>query len=934
MNKNLFLRIVSPVIFFSLITLNLYGQGTGRISGKVTDSKTGETLIGLTVKIDGTTQGSSTDVEGRYILGNLAPGNYNLIFSYIGFQTKNITEVAVSAGKTTALDVVMEEAASQELMEVVITATARQESVSNLYTQQKNAISISSGIVADQIRRSPDRNTSEVLKRVSGASIQDNKFIVIRGLSDRYNVALINNSILPSSEPDRRAFSFDIVPSNLIDRIVINKTASPDLPGDFAGGVTQIITKDIPDQNFLSFNVTGGYNTQATFKDFISNGRNELDFLGFDNGNRKLPEGFPSSRQRYNAAPLNDQIGFSRLLPNSYPESKTTALPVQSYQVNYGKVKNFKNDGVFGTILSLTYRNAQNFYDATRETFDGVNTSYRFEDDNYRYSTNLGALANFTYKINRSKISLKNLFNQSFEDSYVSRTGFNQNQASNIRLNSSELTQKSLVSSQLEGEHQIGQRNLKAEWNLNYSLIKRQQPDLRSIIYNQPLNTNNPFTLVDDFTRRFYSDLTDNNYGGSASLTIPFQFLKNKSNLKVGALKQYRTRDFDARIFLYDVANFSQFDQTKNILPKEVIFDTENISNDGFVLDEITNNTDSYTGETDLNAGFIMLDNKLSDKLRLSWGGRIESYRQSITALNPSGNRVTFDEIFNDILPSFNLTYNLNEKSNLRLSGSRTVSRPELRELAPFTFINQEENSQITGNPNLLRSQNTNADIRFETYPKSGEAFTVSLFYKYFQNPIEQIIGSTTTPDNIKFEYRNAKEAYSYGFEVDFRKRLDFVAPGTAWLENLIAFANFTYIKSEADLNLPGFDKRELQGQSPYLINAGLQYNSLNNGLTFSALYNKIGERISKVGNNNIGFPSIYERGRDVVDFQVAKRIFKNRAELKLNISDILNQSQVLYQNYNSSGNTYSPADDVEFYQYKVGTNFSLGLTYDFNFKN
>jgi outer membrane receptor protein involved in Fe transport len=915
---------------FVLISASAFAQGTGKISGTVTDKKTGETLIGVSVKIAGTTKGVGTDVEGRYTIGGLATGKYVIEVSYITYAKKNITEIEVKDGSTTVVNVVLEEANSQILNQVVITASVKQESVNTLYAGQKNSARISSGITADLIRKSPDKNTSEVLKRVSGASIQDGKFLVIRGLSDRYNVALINNSLLPSTEPDRRAFSFDIIPSNMIDKIVINKTASPDLPGDFAGGVTQVMTKDIPDNNFINFSISTGYNTQSTFNDFTSNKRNSTDFLGFDDGTRALPGRFPARRATYNSASTDLRIAYSKLMPNLYAEKTVTALPLQNYQFTWGNVSKFKNEGTFGSIISLNYRKEQNIREAEREAYDGINFINKYQDLNYRYNVALGGLANFSYKIRRNKISLKNLFNQSFEDSYIDRAGFiNQNTA--IKYNSSELNQKSLLTSQLEGEHQIGERNLKLDWNLNYALIKREQPDLRTIMYGSIQNSNAPYSLIDNNTKRFFSNLNENNYGGSAALSMPFTLFNKKSNFKIGGLKQIKDRAFDARIFLYTEASSSQFDNAKLVLPKESIFSEANIARNGFVLDEITNNQDSYTGKTDLNAGFLMLDNSISEKVRLVWGARVEGYNQTIDALNSTGTSVSYDQDFFDVLPSANLTYSLSPKANLRLSGSRTVTRPELRELAPFVFVNQEENVQISGNPNLVRSQNTNADIRYEFYPSPGEALTLSVFYKNFQKPIEQVTDGTSTADNLKFSYQNADQAYTYGFELDVRKKLNFISEAS-WLDNFIAYANFTYLKSEVKSKIPGFKTRQLQGLSPYLINAGIQYNSAATGLSFNALYNRIGDRIGKVGNESV--PNIYEKGRDMIDFQVSKKVLKNRGELKLNVSDILNQSNISYLNFGPANKTYNRAEDVVYYSYKSGTNFTLGFAYNIDLKN
>jgi outer membrane receptor protein involved in Fe transport len=913
-------------VLFVIIGSAVFAQ-TGRISGKVSDGKTGETLIGVTVKIAGTTKGSATDVEGRYVIGTVAPGKYVLEASYVGFSTKKITDIEVKSGATTTVDLILDESTDQKLNEVVITASIRQETVNALYSSQKNSISISSGIVSDQIKRSPDRNTSEVLKRVSGASIQDGKFLIIRGLSDRYNAALINNAILPSSEPDRRAFSFDIIPSNLIDKIVINKTASPDLPGDFAGGVTQILTKDIPSQDFLNVSISTGYNSQSTFKDFYSGKRYGSEYLGFTSSERKLPASFPSSRAVYAIGSVEDRVNNTKMVRNNFSERNYVALPSSNLQVNWGVVKPL-SDYKFGSILSLNYRNGQNIQDAFRESFDGVNTVYEYNDQNYRFNTNIGALANFALVGSKNKFSFKNVFNQSLEDSYTNRSGYNQNQNSDLKYSSSELNQKSFLNSQLGGEHQIGGRNIKLDWNLNYSLISREQPDLRSIYYLRSVNTDNPYQLNNLQSRRFFSDLSENVYGGSTSVLVPFDLFNRKSSVKAGFMKQLRIRNFDARIFNYVPARQQDFDASKLLLPKDVIFASENIAQNGFIFDEITNNQDSYDGKADLNAGFLMLDNRLTDNLRFIWGARVEDYLQNIEYTDQSGIQRKSETTFFDFLPSGNLSYALNEKSNLRVSGSRTVSRPELRELAPFTFINQEENIQVTGNPNLKRSQNTNLDLRYEIYPSAGEAFTFSVFYKNFKNPIEQQVSSSSTPDNIKFGYFNAKSAYSVGAELDVRKNLGFINSGSDLFKNLTAYANVTFIKSEVDQNQAGLSKRALQGQSPYLVNGGLQYSETENGLSFNILYNRIGQRIYTVGNVSSGFLDIYENSRDVIDFQIAKKVFKKRGEIKLNIGDLLNQDQALYQNYDGN-KTYNKGKDVEFFRMKPGSNFSIGLSYD-----
>ncbi|MEO6632441.1 MAG: TonB-dependent receptor, partial [Mucilaginibacter sp.] len=453
------------IAFILLLTIStvggtqLFAQNTGKVAGKIIDEKTSETLIGATVLIEGTTTGASTNVEGSYIISNLKPGKHTLVVRYVGYQSKSIADVEVKAGEVTTLDVALAEAVSQTLKEVTVKSSFRQESVNALYAVQKNSIAISDGISSELIRKSPDRSTSDVLKRVSGATIQDNKFVVIRGLSDRYNIASLDGSPLPSTEPNRKAFSFDIVPSSLIDNIIISKTASPDMPGDFSGGYVQILTKDIPDQNFVSFGAGLGYNTQSTFKDFKSGYRPVSDYFGFDNS-RALKSNFPATLQIVNNQLSSTQsIQAINTLNNDFHVYTDKAFLNQNYQFTLGNVQEIgKNKNRFGTTVALTYRNTQTTYPDYVQQYD--NFDYRSQV--YTFSTNIGALANFAYSFGKSKITFKNLYNRIFDDRFTYRTGANTGtSSSDNQFYAFDPLYKGLFKSTIEGEHQLGAKTSK-----------------------------------------------------------------------------------------------------------------------------------------------------------------------------------------------------------------------------------------------------------------------------------------------------------------------------------------------------------------------------------------------------------------------------------------------------------------------------------------
>lgn len=917
------LRLLLIVLIATAFS-SLYAQSI-KLSGKVLNQKN-EPLPGATVAVAG--KQLIADIEGKFYVTLEAGKKYTVTVSNVGYETKSIGDVDVTANQENYLEIVLQENAKGSLEGVVLkTSSRKMESTAAVLTLQRSNTALSSVLAADFIRRTPDKNTGEVLKRVSGTSIQDGKFVVVRGLSDRYNSAVINNAQLPSTEPDKKAFSFDVIPSSLIDNIVINKSATPELPGEFAGGLVQINTKDVPTRDLLSVSVSIGFNTQSAFQDFTSNERNGNDWIGFDDRTRGLPKGFPTKAQTYRAASLQQRLEWSRLFNNDvYREKTSTALPTQTYGLTWGKSNRFKNGGVLGTIFSIQYRNSMLKYDVTRKLHqqDGK-AIVNLEDEQNKYSVNTGAIANISYIKGRHKISFKNLFNQLFEDNYYTRTGANEDRLQDINFRSSVLNQRSLYSAQLEGDHQLTSGGIKVRWNGNFAYNWKSQPDLRTSAYNKSLGVNEPFVYNDDDTRRFFSDLKDYSYGANGAITIPFTFNKSKQTFKAGGSTLIRIRDFRSRLFQYEAASPSSFNPSKEALSYDQIFATGNIGNDGFVIEEVTNNQDKYFGVSVLNGMYGMFDNKFGERVRLVWGVRVENFQQFLTTKNVSAKRVVVDTEKWDVLPSFNFTYSPNTKNSVRVSGSRTVARPEFREIAPFSFYDYEANYGVNGNVNLQRSSIYNGDVRYEFYPKGGEAITIGAFYKYFNDPIELRLDPSSVLDRRNYGYGNADNAYTLGAEFEVRKNLDFVSKG---LENFSVFANLTYIFSKVTLQGSTPTSRPLQGQSPYLANMGVQYNSKQGGWNGSLLYNRIGQRLSLVGN--LDFPDIYERPRDQVDFQLSKKVFKNKGEVKLTWADILNPSYYFYENVDTK-KAFNSGTDRVFNSYKPGSTITVGFTYDFN---
>jgi hypothetical protein len=921
------------VFLIASLLLSVFASAQKSIlTGKVINDKN-EPVTGASVTLTGRA-GVSTNIEGRFSIQILTSGTYDLEVSAVGYTNKIISGIAAGNAVKDELVISLETAVRQQEAVIIRTSSRKKESTTALLNFQRNNAAMSSGLAADFIRRTPDRNTGEVLKRVSGTSIQDNKYVIIRGLSDRYNQALINDAVMPSSEPDKKAFSFDIIPSLMIDNVIINKTATPDLPGEFAGGLVQVNTKDIPAANSLSVGISSGYNSQSTFRDFTSNKRNKYDWIGFDDGSRGLPAGLPSTAGYRVLSDQQKMNATQTFRGDVYSETVQKATPISTINLAWSQVKRFDNNASFGSVIAIYHRRAMIVLDdVERGRYEqDRNPIFTGSEVQNKFSVNAGALANFSYVNGRNKISFRNLFNQLFEDNYTNRSLQNTGRLQDVSLRSSFLNQRSLYSGQLEGEHSLSNSGIKFRWNGNFSYNNKQQPDFRTAQFVRPFSDpNGSFEIDEDDSRRFFSSLRDFAYGGHASLVLPFKFLGNRQTLKLGGGTLLRYRDFNARVFRYRPASAS----SDLHLPFDQAFQRSNIKSDGLFLEEQTQNTDQYIGASALNNGFIMLDNKLGDNLRVIWGVRAEYFDQFLTSRDLSLKRVIVKNEKLDLLPSVNISYSVNDKQQLRASVSQTVARPEFREIAPFQFFDYEAIWGIGGNTELKRTRINNFDLRYEYYPKAGEILSAGLLVKKFTDPIELRMDGGSNSDRWLFSYENAEKAMLYGAEIEIRKDLSFISQG---LKNITAIGNFTYLASKLSLATEQSSgerievDRPLFGQSPYLLNAGLQFS--NNGWNATALYNRIGPRLALVGDpKGAGFYDIYEKPRNLVDLQLSKRFLNQKAEFKITVSDLLNDPFVFYDNFSGSPGYDPSKGDRTNYGYTQGTTITVGFTYDLDLK-
>ncbi len=962
-------------ILFLLLTAFQVNAQNGKIAGKVVDKKTGEELIGVTVIIEGSSFGAATDYEGKFTISNVKPGTYNLIASFVSYGKKQIKDVEVKANEITPLSIVLERT-TKELVEVIVQGTLKRENSSALLLQQKKNISISDGISADMIRKTPDATTGDVMKRVSGTSIQDNKFAVIRGLNDRYNTAYINGAPLPSSESDRKAFSFDIFPSNMLDNMVITKTASPDLPGDFAGGLITINTRDIPEKKFTSFSTGISTHSITTGKAGVGANTSSTDFLGFDDGKRSLPENIPA-RGEFNSSP--DKVENSRKFDNDWSLLRPSNLPLNySFGVSGGNSYKVRKKDEFGFIVSGSYSNSIKNSFVERNQFnrpmDGNDNQIvrSYQDTITKEEILAGIMANFGYKIgNLHKISFKNALTLNSENLTTIRGGaddYTSEQAPLVRNTYFNYNQSRLLTNQLIGEHFLPTSKIKLKWVLNNNTIDRSTPDFRRFStqatlidpetgytpYQAKITSSNPDITQ---TGRFFSKLNENIKSAGVDVQKSLAFLsskKVKTEFKTGLFYQVRNRDFQARAFA-PVLKKNGLERLKFLEGNlDTLFRADLYSND-YYWDEDFRAQDIYSASSRLSAAYLMFDQRIGNRIRVVYGVRAEVYNQLISSYELNSNPpkpLNVDTTFNDFLPSLNFTYELSEKTNLRFSASRTLARPEFREIASFSFYDFNINTVVTGKSTLTRTRIDNYDVRYEFYPGEGQMLSVSTFYKSFKNPIEMVYefrGSDTY-----LSYSSQTTATNYGIEFEVRKNFDFLDKlfDTKWIRDFSFTANYAYIVSEVKFDknvaLEKFGSRPLQGQSPYILNTSLQYYNPKSALSAAIFVNRIGRRIAFTREINGQIPDLWENPRTVIDISVSKRIWKG-LEAKLAINDILAQDLVFYWDNNGNGKldkftkdqlinaSNLPGEsakrfemDNDVFRYKMGYSLSFSLSYKF----
>jgi len=985
----MFNRLIKSLVLL-LLTLPALGQ-KGTIRGIVTDNETGKPIFYAKVRIDSTLYKTASKRDGVYTLSNVKPGNYTVKAVYSRLGTKVMPNVIVKAGDTTFLDIPMGKnfsvtkgTGSTFTFHKVKTTT---EAAVN---EQKESTTVKNVQSSQALEESGDNNAAAGTKRISGVSVVGGKYVFVRGLSDRYTKTLLNNSEIPGLDPNRNSVQLDLFPSPFISSISVIKTFSPDLPGDFTGGLIDIRTKEYTDKLTIKVGGSLGYNSQSSFNNnFLLYKGGKTDWLGYDDGTRDFPTSVSNDLEN-NTLPEVGEALTDRESGEKYDENiksfnkimtpeRMSSFTNHSFNFTIGnKVKIKRKDSTlkpreFGYFGGASYRRKYEYFEGGNigiynltdqvDNVNELNARRLLEGDRGADNVLIGLMLNTQYRFNKKhKIGLNVLKNQSGSSSATYYDGYIDEDPSIVyRSQKLRYLERGITSFQFHGEHKydstlISHSPLKIDWLTAFTQSYQKEPDLRYYTDDYQVqsggDTSYQFRSIYTAPGRYNRRMDEINFDGKLNLTWDKTRKKDKADyvIKIGGSAVYKQREFTEQRVDLTQQNGDYNGNSLNYLRDENIGVLEyGIINDlGVGLLNSTFDRNSYDGTKSVMAAYAMTEYPLTKKLDFVGGARFE---RADIVVKSRDLTVPLGELRdNDVLPSLNFIYKLkdgkkvvsrrdtNEYNNvdmkLRLSYNRTLARPNFRELAPYSTEDYDRGLVLIGNNQLERTQIDNFDTRWELYPRDGELISVSAFYKRFINPIELVINPIAA--NPEMQWRNVDLAQLYGVELEFRKNLDFL--GRAF-KKIDGGTNFTFVKSFIDINEEELEAiratdtyhsstRPLFGQSPYLINAYLNYKNDSTGWGANVSFNIFGKRLAII--NGGGTPNVYEMPNGSLNLSLSKRIGK--FNFRVRAKNLLNPYFKMIYLFDGQNEAYDRLNSEEYvYQrYKKGRSFSLSVSYKF----
>ncbi|KIG13588.1 TonB-dependent receptor [Enhygromyxa salina] len=960
-------------------------KGTvGTVSGVVLNAKR-EPLAGVYVRAKDTKYVGRTGVDGAYTL-QLPPGQYTLLVELDLYQSAELTAVDVSGGEVTTHDVeLVPMVGVMETFEVSDSLNLEAEGA--LQESRKQKTSVNDGIDATEMSKSGGGKASSVAVRIVGATIVDGRYLFVRGLGHRYGNTLLDGARVPSPEPEIRTVPLDVIPSGALSAIDVQKTFTPDVPGDFTGGSTQFVTRNAPDDPMITIGVTAGVNTNTSFQPMVTHaGHAGYDLFALGNLPRARPDSFPS----------DERVGRGVGRDAAQVEADGKALDTRTrvmrgarapanfgFKLSAGDSWSLNDAGAkFGILFAGGYKNEHQTNRETVRLFglrDGVPdiSSPRVDLESIEtvYTTNYNGLLKLQFDANpNNRWALTGFYSREGQDETRDMYGEVRDVSPGEYLNYTRLryVMRSIASVQLSGKHKIPRAaNLEIDYFGSFAQARRDDPALREMLFR---DTDGAGSFEIDngagaTGSQLFLGLVDNNENAGLDLSLPFRQWKGlDAKLKFGAWLDAKQRSFFAPRYDYAYATGVAIPAGRdNPINDDTIGGGLSADNGGtrpFTLWDRTRAQDGYEAWSRNLAGYASLDLPFVNWFRVSGGARLESNVINVTPVDPFAgpNDTPFDSsrlVDLDVLPAASLIFSppLPEGGgdfNIRVNGTKTLARPEFRELAPFSFRDYVGGFNKQGFPGLTSTHIWNADLRFEWFPRSAEVVAISGFFKHFQDPIEEVVGAGSNP---AASFANVDSAINGGVELEFRKALDFLAPKPAVaarkvLRDLSIGANFAYIYSQVQLGPPCHRpgeaavlegsiavedcrveyqvstsrERPLQGQAPWIANAYIDYDNAAFGTNLRLMYNAVGPYIAQV--SGLGLPDIYQEPMHMLDFTASQRLLaykrnewgdlRNQLLLTLEVENMLNTRR------------YRTQGDQLVYSTRDGLSFTVGLTWKY----
>jgi TonB-dependent receptor len=958
------------LLYFLIVSHVLTAQ-KGTLRGSVSDRESGETLIGAFVTVEGTTTGTVTDLDGNFSL-DLPATTYTINVSYVSYAPTIIENVIIKSGDVTVLEQVLLSQKGADLKEIVISAEAIRTSELSLMNMKKNADALLDGISSAQFKKVGDATAVEAAKRVTGVSVEDGKYVYVRGLGDRYTKTTLNQTEIPGLDPDRNSLQMDIFPTNLIDNIVVAKNFTADQPADFTGGLLNVETKSFPEKKIFNVGISTSYNPDMHFNsNFLTYDGSKTDFLGFDDGTRALPAG---ANQREIPTPIGSATDqevrdFVTSFNPQLGAKKATSLADYSASVSLGNQLDLGKENSpsrkLGYLFSASYKNEYRYY----EDVEYGEYQRKIDSTNYEmtYATTqqgqmgernvlIGLLGGLAYKTQFNKYRLTAMHLQNGEsraaqfriDNNGEAVGQSGYLASSDNL---EYNQRSLTNVLLSGSHVVQEKKWDVDWRISGTRSSNSDPDIRRTAFTLETSDTLFSAGAGGNPARIWRSLEEYNAHARLDLTKTYDWSEKEGKLKFGVSQVLKQRNYE--ILFFDIQFFGSQDwpnpSPNEVLKPENIFPSEN-NNIYYQSGNNTPNPNAYSSNVSNTAGYISNDLRLNKRWRTIVGVRAENYVQRHTGRDQrwasgdtiNGNNLDNEKVLDalDFFPSLNVIYSANERQNIRGSYTKTIARPSFKELSYAQILDPITNRIFNGSlftygnwdGNLVETRIDNLDLRWESFGEEGQIFSVSAFYKQFEKPIEMVrIPEQQT--STEFQPRNVGDGQLVGLELEARKNLSFISPA---LNKLLFNVNVTMVQSQIEMTDLEFNSRkqyekvgqtvektrEMAGQSPYVINAGFTYTNDSLGVDAGLFYNVKGPTLYIVGAGL--FPDIYFESFHSLNFSVSKKFGEeNRSAIDFRISNLLNDAwEYNYQSFEATPQTFS--------RMSPGRAFSIGFSHKF----